>query len=626
MLDRLRRLVRGTQLAVRRFEGATGGRRGQGFVTFGQINAEVGAAAELIRRRGLGQVRNNPYAANGIAALVTGAVGSGIKPRSLHASPRVRAELHRRFAEWEARADADGVLGFYGMQALAVRTLFEQGECFAHLVVTPQGLRVRLLDPEMVPADETRELGDGRRIIQGVEIAASGERLAYHVNKHRPGELGAFTYEKIRLAAADVAHLFLPLAPGQVRGISRLAAILLRLHEIDLWEDAALVKAKVGALLAGFIVDPTGAAQPFEGSAQNGVLDLSLEPGTMKALPPGYDIRFSDASKVGADNLDFLKIQLRAVAAGLEVPAYLLDGDLSQANYSSLRAALVEFRQRIEALQYGIVIQMLCRPIWRSWIATELLAGRLRGNLDELAAAEWITPRQPWVDPQKDAAAVGEALRLGLMSRSQAVAELGWDIEELDREIAADRARERGLGLDFGATAIARTPGSPQERAEPAVLTRAASFAPTTLDAEDRSVAVRWAAGAAVTRYDLEGPFLERLSLERGHVDLSRLVGAHVLDSHRADSLARILGVVKSAEVDGREGRAVVKFSERAEVEPIWRDVRAGIIRHVSVGYTVDRWQESRDAEGNRVRTAVRWQPRELSFVPLPADAGTSVQ
>lgn len=626
MLDRLRRLVRGAQLAVRRFEGATGGRRGSGFTTFGAINAEIGASAELVRRRGLGQVRNNPYASNGIAALVTGAVGAGIKPRSAHPSPKVRADLQRRIVAWESRADADGVLGFYGLQALAVTTMLEQGECFAQLVTTPSGLRVRLLDPEMVPADESRELGEGRRIIQGIELADSGERLAYHVRRARPGELGAFTYDKVRLAAADVAHLFVPLAPGQVRGVSRLATILLRLHEIDLWEDAALVKAKLGALLAGFIVDPTGSAQNLGGNSQGGVLDVSLEPGSMKTLPPGYDVRFSDASKIGADNLDFLRIQLRAVAAGLGVPAYLLDGDLSQANYSSLRAALVEFRQRLEALQYNVIIQMFCRPVWRAWIATELLAGRLRGNLDELAAVEWITPAQPWVDPQKDAAAEGEAIRLGLKSRSQAVAELGWDIEELDRQIAADRARERELGLDFGAVPAARTPPAPQERAEAPLLTRSATWSPATADDKDRTVAVRWAAGATVTRYDLEGPFLERLSLERGHVDLSLLIGASVLDTHRRDSLARVLGVVTTAEVDGREGRAVVKFSERAEVEPIWRDVRAGIIRHVSVGYSVDRWQETRDAEGNRVRTAVRWQPRELSFVPVPADAGASVQ
>ncbi len=38
----------------------------------------------------------------------------------------------------------------------------------------------------------------------------------------------------------------------------------------------------------------------------------------------------------------------------------------------------------------------------------------------------------------------------GLTSRAKAVAERGWSVADLDREIAADRAREAALGLAFG--------------------------------------------------------------------------------------------------------------------------------------------------------------------------------
>ena len=53
--------------------------------------------------------------------------------------------------------------------------------------------------------------------------------------------------------------------------------------------------------------------------------------------------------------------------------------------------------------------------------------------------------------------AAREALELGLTSRRQAVAEQGRDIDELDAEIAADRAREAGLGLDFSETTGGQT-------------------------------------------------------------------------------------------------------------------------------------------------------------------------
>ncbi len=446
MLGPIRKLV--TKLRTRRFDAAAGGRRWQGVQTFGSINSEIGAAAGPVRRRASYFARNNPWVTNAVNALVAGAVGAGLKPQSQHPDPAMRAALHTRWLRWTSDADADGVTDAYGLQALAVRSMVETGECFALFVFTPAGLRVRLLDAEMVPMDETRELGAGRRIIQGVELDADGTRAAYHVYAERP-DVPMLSTALRRVAATEMAHLFAPLSPGQVRGMSWLAPILLRLHELDLYEDAQLVRQKVAALFAGFVIDPSGTAPGFEGATVNGVLTTGLEPGTLKVLPPGMDIKFSDPAKIGSDTTDFLKLQLRAVAAGLGVPSYLLDGDLSQANYSSLRAALVEFRVRLEALQYGVIVHQLCRPLWRAWILAELLAGRVDGTLDELLAVEWIAPAQPWVDPQKDAEAARTQLAAGLTSRRRVVASLGWDIEQLDAEIAADHAREVALGLSF---------------------------------------------------------------------------------------------------------------------------------------------------------------------------------
>lgn len=182
-----------------------------------------------------------------------------------------------------------------------------------------------------------------------------------------------------------------------------------------------------------------------------------MEPGTLKVLPAGCDVRFSEPAQIG-DAVQFLKLQLQSVAAGLGVPAYLLDGDLSQANYSSLRAALVEFRARLEQLQHSVIVYQLLRPIWRAWILTELLAGRIAGDLDELLSVEWITPAQPWVDPEKDANAAQVAIANGFTSRRRVVASLGWDIETLDAEIAADRARAQTLGE--GSSSLLTTPSS----------------------------------------------------------------------------------------------------------------------------------------------------------------------
>jgi len=158
------------------------------------------------------------------------------------------------------------------------------------------------------------------------------------------------------------------------------------------------------------------------------------------------------------------------------------------------------------------------------------------------------------------------------------------------------------------------------------LLTRRATFEPTTFDASSNTIRVVFSAGADVARRDLGGEFIERLSLAPESVDLSLLRGAPVLNNHdRHSGVEAILGVVEDAHVDGQRGEAVIRFGNRPEIAGIIADIRAGIIRNVSVGYSVEEWRESRE-NGKRVKTAVRWTPREISFVPLGADPAATIR
>jgi hypothetical protein len=154
------------------------------------------------------------------------------------------------------------------------------------------------------------------------------------------------------------------------------------------------------------------------------------------------------------------------------------------------------------------------------------------------------------------------------------------------------------------------------------LLQRAATLQPATFNADQRSVKVTWSTGAAVQRYDFEGPFTERLDMSPESVNLADLNGAPVLNSHDRFDVHQILGVVENPSVDGARGVATVRFSERPDVASIVRDVADGIISRVSVGYSVQEWQTSKDAKGNRTKTATRWTPAEISFTAIGADPG----
>lgn len=158
-----------------------------------------------------------------------------------------------------------------------------------------------------------------------------------------------------------------------------------------------------------------------------------------------------------------------------------------------------------------------------------------------------------------------------------------------------------------------------------------ARFAPSTFNADTRTVELVWSTGARVRRTDWRSgqPFIEELAMTEEAVDLARLNGgAPLLNTHGQYDLRDVIGVVERAWIMNGEGRAQVRFSARDEVQPILNDVRDGILRNVSVGYQVasEDWQESRGPDDVLVRTAKKWTPFEISLVPIPADASAQVR
>ena len=76
----------------------------------------------------------------------------------------------------------------------------------------------------------------------------------------------------------------------------------------------------------------------------------------------------------------------------------------------------------------------------------------------------WIPPRWDWVDPLKDIQAQVLAMEAGIISRRKVVQATGYDVEEIDRENAADAKRAGDMGLTYRTS-----PGSTQgARATPA--------------------------------------------------------------------------------------------------------------------------------------------------------------
>ena len=169
-----------------------------------------------------------------------------------------------------------------------------------------------------------------------------------------------------------------------------------------------------------------------------------------------------------------------------------------------------------------------------------------------------------------------------------------------------------------------------EETIELPVQRRNAELAPDTIDREARSVEVVWSTGATVRRSPWFGePYDEVLSLDPAHVRLERLnAGAPFLQTHQVYRLEGIIGSVVpgSARIDNGRGIATVRLSEREDVEAIWRDIEAGHVRAVSVGYKVHRYDIEKPDSGVEVWRAVDWTPVEISAVPIGADPDAGIR
>ena len=114
------------------------------------------------------------------------------------------------------------------------------------------------------------------------------------------------------------------------------------------------------------------------------------------------------------------------------------------------RVVLNQYRRRVHRLLWSIVVPQFLRPLWRTWFELALLTAPSlpvpRG--DDAAGRVTFAPHaHAYVHPVQDVASYRAAIRAGLTSRAQAVAETGEDVELVDAQIAADNQRAARLGL-----------------------------------------------------------------------------------------------------------------------------------------------------------------------------------
>lgn len=456
----------GAALTVQaRYDAAGQGRRMRGWSAPSSGPNRAITGLPTIRNRSRDASRNEWAGASGARVWTTNLVGVGILPRPRTKDAALKARLVALWDDWTKFADADGVLDFYGLQTLATRSWVVSGEVFIRLRPRrledglPVPLQIQLLESDMVPMLD-QDLPNGNRIRSGIEFNRIGRRVAYWMHREHPGDTfsGSISLTDLaRVDAASVRHLFEPLRPGQLRGVSEFAPILAKLRGVMDFDDAVLERQKLANLFTLLITRPASggtdaAIDPVTGTAiqydTSGAPLAALEPGISMELAPGEVPTFSDPPDAGANYAEFMRQQHIGVSAGQGTPYELLTGDIRDVSDRTLRVVINEFRRHCEQRQWQILIPMLCAPVRDAWAAAAGLSGVLTPDeAREARNVTWAPHGWAYIHPTQDVQAKKMEKEAGFKSRSQIITERGDDPAEVDAERAEDAERETALGL-----------------------------------------------------------------------------------------------------------------------------------------------------------------------------------
>lgn len=427
------------------------------------------ADATMLRIKARSLVQNVPYIAASMDALVVNVIGTGITPRF---TGDQADKLNKLWAQWSEVCDADGRLDFYGMESAAYRAMEQDGEVLLRLRSRrpddglPVPLQLQLLEIDWLDSTRNSLLGgnngvpDGNVVIEGIEYDALGRVAAYWLWDQHPGDATlkrGFRNSSKRVLAASIVHLFDPKRPGQGRGITRLAPIIARTRDTQLYEDAEIARknleTRLGALVSG---DASLMANELQlnGGAATGAADAAvarrtgdlgeLASGGITEIPAGNTVTMVEPKAAGG-YVEYVTHQLHVITAAMGVTYEMATGDMSQVNFSSARVRLQDVRRGFEHTQWMIVIPRYCRPLADAFARAAIDAGKVRESGGY--AIEYDTPKWDYVNPAQEANADALQVATGLSSLSAKLRARGENPGKVFAEIASDFQKLKDLGV-----------------------------------------------------------------------------------------------------------------------------------------------------------------------------------
>jgi lambda family phage portal protein len=452
-------------------------------------DAELNSSLAVLRSRSRQMVRDSAYAKRAKAVIVNNVIGSGVGLQAQventrgEQADRVNVDIERAWDAWcrAAACHTGGTLHFGDLERAAMGEVFEAGEVLLRLHFRAFGgsrvpLAIELIEPERLAADiDTFGVEQGNELRMGVEVDRFHRPVAYWIRRFHQGDIRTrmsdYSDEVERVPAEQVFHLKLTTRWPQTRGEPWMHTVVRKIDDLDQYSQHEITAARASAAYFATIETPEdGSPNPLTTDREaDGKPLMDIEALTIQALAPGEKLAFHSPNRPNSAFDGFVRALLREIAAGVGTSYESLSRDYSQSNYSSSRLSLLDDRDGYRALQQWW-IRSFREPLHRVWLQQAVLAGAIQAIPIGAYATDTLRyqavrfkPRGwSWVDPTKEVTAYKEAIKAGLTTLTDVIAQTanGLDFED----VLATRKRELAM-LDDAEIEVDTTVPEAQEPA-----------------------------------------------------------------------------------------------------------------------------------------------------------------
>ncbi|WP_370139626.1 phage portal protein [Bradyrhizobium sp. USDA 313] len=491
-----------------RYDGApfTAGSLGGWQPYWGMPGSEISRERALVSSVTVDLLMSNPVIAALVEGFATYAVGNGLTLSSrpnyaaLGISKEAALDLsHQIETAWQAWAkngaecDASGRHSLHQLAVAAYKSFLLTGEALFAIdwqksVGAVSRTKVNMLDVRQLDQTITRvaEGNGGGSIMQGVQFDKNGRVEGYWI---RPFVLGNFSsapqavFVKARTSwgRTRVGHLFDLIVPGQIRGISPLAAALTPAHSKSTLREFGLAAALVQSMVAATVesdlprdaalrslatadamdmpapagVSPEAWAEARASYYEN--VKVNLQPGLVTHMYKGDKLVMHrpNSPNMVHDVLDKSLSREAAKAAGSS--AEDVSGDYSQTSFSASRLAQ-ELPWRINKRRRSAIVEPFYQAVFTAWLEEACETGRIKlpsgapafwQATDAYSNAVWRGEGKPVADPLKAAQADILEIENGLSTLEAKLGERGLDFEEVISQRKAERDQLEAAGLPY---------------------------------------------------------------------------------------------------------------------------------------------------------------------------------